>query len=155
MTKKNKLYNNWDLVSNIINMEFKKILKKHNKSYTKEREIIFNVIKKLHHFDYSKLQDFLERKKINIWRASIFRTLNLFLEIWILENICNRSWVLIYEYIDKNNHHEHMKCKNCGKIIEFDDEIIHKDLEEIAKKYDFKLLAHSITLEGLCEECKK
>lgn len=135
-------------------MEFKEILKKYNKSYTKEREIIFNVIKKLHHFDYSKLQDFLERKNINIWRASIFRTLNLFLEIGILENICNKSWVLIYEYIDEKNHHEHMKCKNCGKIIEFDDEIIHNDLEKIAKKYDFKLLNHSITLEWLCRECK-
>ena len=155
MTKKNKLYNNWDLVSIILIMELKEILKNAWKSYTEEREIIFWAIKNLHHFDYSKLQEFLEKQNINIWRASIFRTLNLFVEVWILENICNRAWVIIYEYIDEENHHEHMKCKNCWKIIEFDDSEIHKYLENIAKKHNFKLLKHSVNLEWLCEDCSK
>jgi Fur family ferric uptake transcriptional regulator len=134
-------------------MELKEILKKAWKSFTEEREVIFQAIKNLHHFDYLDLQDYLNIQNINIWRASIFRTLNLFKEIWILENICNKSGVIIYEYIDENNHHEHMKCKNCWKIIEFDDTEIHKYLEKIAKKNNFKLLKHSINLEGLCDEC--
>ncbi len=132
-------------------MELKEILKNAWKSYTEEREIIFSVIKKLHHFDYSNLQKILEKQNIKIWRASVFRTLNLFVEINILENICNRNWVVIYEYV--NNHHEHMNCKNCWKIIEFDDKKIHKYLEEIAKNYEFKLLNHSINLEWLCKDC--
>jgi Fe2+ or Zn2+ uptake regulation protein len=32
-------------------------------------------------------------------------------------------------------------------LIEFDDSEVHKYLEKIAKKYDFKLLSHSINLE--------
>ena len=71
-----------------------------------------------------------------------------------LENICNRAWVIIYEYIDEENHHEHMKCKNCWNIIEFDDSEIHKYLEKIAIKNNFKLLKHSVNLEGICEECR-
>jgi len=136
-------------------MDLEKFLKQNNKSYTQEREIIFSAIKKLHHFDYSKLQKSFEEQNIKIWRASIFRTLNLFLELWLVESICNKSWVIIYEYRDENNHHEHLKCKNCWKIIEFDDSEIHKFLEKIAKKYNFKLLNHSINLEWLCEKCRK
>jgi len=136
-------------------MNLEKFLKQNNKSYTQEREIIFSAIQKLHHFDYSKLQKFLEEQNIKIWRASIFRNLNLFLELWLVESICNKSGVIIYEYKDENNHHEHLKCKNCWKIIEFDDSEIHKFLEKIAKKYNFKLLNHSINLEWLCEKCRK
>ena len=134
-------------------MELKEILKKFNKSYTEEREIIYSAIKKIHHFGYNRLSNYLKDNWSKIWRASIFRALNLFVEVNILENICNKNWVMIYEYVDEDNHHEHMKCKNCWKIIEFDDSLIHKDLFKIAKKHNFKLLSHSINLEGLCEDC--
>jgi len=136
-------------------MTLKDILKKAWKKHTEEREIIFSAVKNLHHFDYSKLQNYLKEENIKIWRASIFRTLNLFLENWVLKNVCNKWWTIIYEYIDQKNHHEHLKCKKCWKIIEFDDSKIHKYLEEIAKKYDFVLLDHSINLEGLCGECRE
>lgn len=135
-------------------MDLKNFLKENNKSYTEEREIIFSEIQKLHHFDYSKLQKSLEKKNIKIGRASIFRTLNLFLDLWLVESICNKSGVIIYEYTDENNHHEHLKCKNCWMLIEFDDSEVHKYLEKIAKKYDFKLLSHSINLEWLCKKCR-
>jgi len=136
-------------------MNLKEILKNAWKSYTEERGLIYWIIKKLHHFDYSDLQFFLEKNNIKIWRASIFRTLNLFVEVGILENICNKNWVIIYEYLDENNHHEHMKCRNCWIIIEFDDSKIHKYLEEIAESNNFKLLKHSINLEWLCKDCNK
>jgi len=47
-------------------MKLKEILKNNNKSYTEEREIIFSAVKKMHHFDYSNLQDYLEGKNIKI-----------------------------------------------------------------------------------------
>ena len=140
-------------INNLIIMELKQILKNVGKSYTDEREIIFWVVKKIHHFDYSDLQNELKLKYIDIWRASIFRTLNLFVQIWILENICNKNWIITYEYIDEFNHHEHMKCQNCWKIIEFNDEEIHSFLENISIKNKFKLIKHSINLEWLCEGC--
>ena len=136
-------------------MDLKEILQNFWKSYTEERQIIFNLVKKIHHFDYSKLEKNLKEKGFNIWRASIFRTLNLFSEINILDRICNKNWIIIYEFIDEKNHHEHMKCQNCWKIIEFDDSEIHNFLEEISKKNKFKLLKHSIILEWLCEKCLK
>ena len=136
-------------------MKLKEILKNNNKSHTEEREIIFSAVKKMHHFDYSNLQDYLEGKNIKIWRASIFRTLKLFVEINIIDNICNKNWIIIYEYIDENNHHEHMRCQNCWIIIEFDDSEIHKYLENISKKNNFKLLKHSVNLEWICEKCRR
>ena len=136
-------------------MTLKEILKTNKKSYTEERQTIFDIIKSLHHFDYLLLQNYLEKKWIKIWRASIFRTLNLFLELNILKNIYNDSGQNIYEYNDNRKHHEHMKCKKCWIFIEFDDSEIHNFLEKIAKDNNFKLLNHSINLEWFCENCNK
>ena len=136
-------------------MTLKEILKNNKKSYTEERQIIFDIIKKIDHFDYSKISNYLEKKWINIWRASIFRTIKLFLEINIIKIIYNKDGLTIYEYDNDEIHHEHMKCSNCSKIIEFDDSNLHDSFEKIAHKYNFNLKNHSLIFEWFCENCNK
>lgn len=130
-------------------MDLKKILEKNNISFTKQREIIFNEIKNLHHFTYEDL----EKKLKNIWRASIFRTLKLFHDIGIIKIIDTSSWAIIYELDNTASHHEHMKCKKCHTIYEFDDRELHELFEKISEKKNFKLQNHSLLLEGICKNC--
>jgi Fur family ferric uptake transcriptional regulator len=40
-------------------------------------------------------------------------------------------------------HHDHMICTKCGKIIEFVDEEIEKRQQKIAKDFGFKMQDHS------------
>ena len=134
-------------------MELRKILSTNNKSFTVEREIMFNAIKNLHHFNYSKLFNYLKTNNIIIWRASIFRTIKLFLEINIIKIISNKDWVTIYEIEDKDSHHEHMKCIKCQKIIEFDDSELHDIFIKLAKNHNFSLKTHSLIFEWICENC--
>lgn len=136
------------------NMDLKEILSKNNKSFTAEREEMFNAIKNLHHFEYSKLFTYLKTNNISIWRASIFRTIKLFLEINIIKIISNKDWVTVYELEDEETHHEHMKCIKCLEIIEFDDSELHDIFVKLAKNHNFQLEKHSLTFEGLCENCK-
>jgi len=132
-------------------MDLKNILKENGKSYTLEREVIFNEIKSLHHFSYADL----ENKLTNISRASIFRNLNLFKSIWIIDIVDNKEWALIYEIYNEKNHHEHMKCLDCWDIIEFDDSEVHDLFEKISRKHHFSLQKHTISFEWTCEKCTK
>lgn len=59
-----------------------------------------------------------------------------------------------YEWITKN-HHDHMSCTQCGKIIEFENDKIEKLQESIAEEYGFKLTSHILELYGICLECSK
>ena len=50
-------------------------------------------------------------------------------------------------------HHDHLVCVKCNKIIEFQDDVIEKHQIQIAKKHGFDLTDHSLYLYGLCEDC--
>lgn len=129
-------------------MKIEEILKKHNKSVTKERIEIYESFKEHHIFTSSQIID----EKI-FSRASVFRTLNLFLEIWIIRKVNLWEKIETYELIDESHHHEHMKCEKCQKVISFESEnICKKILEEASKKW-FKVKSHNICVVWTCENC--
>jgi len=50
--------------------------------------------------------------------------------------------------LNHGDHHDHMVSLKTGKVVEFYDEIIENRQIEIAKKHNFKILDHSMTLYG-------
>ena len=46
-----------------------------------------------------------------------------------------------------------MICKNCGKIIEFENQTIERQQSLIAKEHGFKLTGHLMQLYGICSDC--
>lgn len=130
-------------------MKIENLLKESNLRVTKERIEIFELIKTKHIFNYNDIQDNFE----NIWRSSIFRTLNLFLELWILRKVDIWSTAITYELIDEKHHHEHMKCEKCDSIISFHSDSICNKIFEEAKKIDFKIKSHNIWIIWTCKNC--
>ena len=59
-----------------------------------------------------------------------------------------------YEYNSNFDHHDHLICNSCGKIIEFHDDDIEKLQKRIASEHGFNLLDHSHKLFGICGDCK-
>ncbi|MBK1972093.1 transcriptional repressor [Campylobacter sp. TTU-622] len=134
---------------------FKKILRKGGLKYTKQREIL---LKTLYNSDthYTPESLYMEIKQIepnlNIGIATVYRTLNLLEDAQMVTSISFGSAGKKYELANKP-HHDHMICKNCGKIIEFENSIIEEQQSVIAQKYNFKLTGHLMQLYGICNEC--
>ena len=59
-------------------------------------------------------------------------------------------------YEIKKQHHDHLICTKCGKIIEFMNNDLEALQEEISDKYQFRLDSHVMTLFGVCKDgnCK-
>ena len=55
-------------------------------------------------------------------------------------------------YEIKKQHHDHLICIKCGKIIEFINDDLEKLQEKIANNYKFKLHSHVMTLFGECND---
>jgi Fur family ferric uptake transcriptional regulator len=60
-----------------------------------------------------------------------------------------------YEHHYNHEHHDHMICTECGKVVEFFSPEIEELQEKIAAEYGFKLTHHSMRILGLCENCLK
>lgn len=55
-------------------------------------------------------------------------------------------------YEIKKQHHDHLICTKCGKIIEFMNDDLEALQEKISDKYQFRLDSHVMTLFGVCRD---
>ncbi|HEX5854272.1 MAG TPA: transcriptional repressor, partial [Thermoanaerobaculia bacterium] len=60
-----------------------------------------------------------------------------------------------YERLRKGEHHDHLVCSSCGKVIEFVDAAIEKRQEAVCKEYDFFATSHSHQITGICSACRR
>lgn len=90
----------------------------------------------------------------DIDRTSIYRTLELFDELSIIE-IVYVGWKKRYELASPfRPHHHHLQCTHCQQLIALDTPELEKLISELAKTHGYELTAHHIELRGLCPECQ-
>jgi Fur family ferric uptake transcriptional regulator len=151
-------------MSNIENIEydsllirFKDLLKHNNLKFTKQREVILKTLyNNDEHFTPESLYLLIKETypELNVGIATVYRTLNLLEESSIVTSISFGSAGKKYELANKP-HHDHLICKCCGLIVEFENGDIETKQEEIASKNGFKLTSHLMQLYGICENCQK
>lgn len=58
-----------------------------------------------------------------------------------------------YEHRHLGQHHDHLICTKCQKIIEFEEQAIEQLQLKIAAGYGFHMLQHKMELYGICSQC--
>ncbi len=136
---------------------YKNILSSNNYKLTEQREYILKVLINNRHEHLSADELYEQVKKINpdIGLATIYRNLELFCRLGITHQLDFNNEYKCYELRVKGEHHHHLICVNCGKIIEFNDKVIEDFEREIEENYKFKIIDHRIKFYGICEECSK
>ena len=93
----------------------------------------------------------------DIGLATVYRVLNQFDDAGILTRHHFEGGKSVFE-LTGSHHHDHLVCLKCGKVIEFEDDVIEAKQLEIAQKNGIKLTHHSLYLYGECKDtvqCKK
>ncbi|MEM7436294.1 MAG: Fur family transcriptional regulator [Myxococcota bacterium] len=104
------------------------------------------------------IEDLLERvRRIEpkIGYATVYRTLKLLKESGLANERHFGDGVSRYEVAWEDEHHDHLICPQCEKIIEFEDMKIEELQKKVARRYDFELVSHKLELYGVCAECRK
>ena len=89
--------------------------------------------------------------------ATVYRVLNQFDDAGIVTRHHFEGGKSVFE-LSGSTHHDHLVCLKCGKVVEFEDDVIETRQEEIANSNGIKLTNHSLYLYGECEDkeaCKK
>ncbi len=134
---------------------FKKILKESGLKYTRQREIVLNILYHSDtHFTPESLYMEIKRKEpnLNVGIATVYRTLNLLEDSQMVTSLSFGAAGKKFELANKP-HHDHLICKNCGKIVEFENSIVERQQALIAKEHKFKLTGHLMQLYGICDTC--
>lgn len=89
--------------------------------------------------------------------ATVYRTIQLLLELHLIDRINLDDGFVRYKIVSMENgeekQHHHLICRNCGKIIVFQDDMLEKLEEKIAENTGFKVVDHEVKLYGYCKEC--
>ena len=59
-----------------------------------------------------------------------------------------------YERLRAGDHHDHLICVHCGRVIEFFEERIEQLQDEVAERHGFVLLSHTHQMRGICRSCR-
>ena len=89
---------------------------------------------------------------LGVGRATIFRTLDLFAELGLVERLELPSGDHAYVRCDPAHHH-HVMCEVCGRTEEVDDCGITAVAKEIARRTGYRIEAHRLELFGVCPDC--
>ena len=98
----------------------------------------------------------VKEKAPDIGLATVYRTLELLLELKIVDKINFGDGVYRYDLRkDGDVHfHHHLVCMNCGSVHEIEDDLL-LDVEKIVESdYDFKIKDHRLTFYGICSKCQ-
>ena len=122
---------------------------------THQREVILEEFLSVgSHLSTEELYLRLRRKNPRIGYATVHRTLKLFAECGIAEQRHFGDGQARYEASDLDEHHDHLICISCGKIVEFEDSRIEQLQEEVARQHGFSIERHRLELYGCCKSCR-
>lgn len=133
---------------------FNDYLRKQGLKNTSQRmTILESFLNSKSHYSTEDLYLELRRKHPKIGYATVHRTLKLFAECGIAIELNFGDGQTRYEPLNADQHHDHLICTSCGKIIEFTEPRIEKLQEQVASQYHFVINSHRHELYGLCSEC--
>ncbi|UJF18666.1 ferric iron uptake transcriptional regulator [Vibrio sp. SS-MA-C1-2] len=87
--------------------------------------------------------------------ATVYRVLNQFDDAGIVTRHHFEGGKSVFE-LATQEHHDHLVCLDCGRVIEFTDHVIEQRQNEIAERFNVRLTNHSLYLYGHCltDDCQ-
>lgn len=138
--------------------KFREFLLTKGMRLTPEREAIVSAVFASHdHFDADAWVNDLSQRRDGgrVSRSTVYRTLNLMVEAGMLRKVARANDREVYEHDYGYPRHDHLICKSCGSMTEFDNDEISGILEDIAARYGFRMAEHRLEVYGACAECSQ
>lgn len=123
--------------------------------WTPEREkVLQEVFATDGHFETEELTYRLRRKGSRVSKATVYRTLPLLVKAGLIKEVIYGEKHRHYEHVHEGEHHDHLVCLKCGKISEFEDGSLIKDIEKVCERSQFQPQKVLVEVFGYCKKCQ-
>ncbi len=103
-----------------------------------------------HHLSAEDIYKTLLDQGEDVGLATVYRVLTQFEAAGIIQRHHFENNHSVFE-IMQEDHHDHLVCLNCSKVVEFINDTIEKEQHDVAEKFGFELTGHSLNLYGYCD----
>jgi len=133
-------------------LEILKQLKKSGRRITRQREILLDALlaNRQKMLSAAELYEAVEGKRVDL--ATVYRTLDYFVEVGIAEAIMDKSGACRYT-LRVSSHHHHLICGECGKLIDIP--CPGSFWDDFCRLKGFKADTHKLEIYGVCSNCQE
>ena len=136
--------------------QFKKLFKGENIDRFEDRfNILETFLQTEHHVTESELGALMKRDGNAFSDAFVKETLDLMCHFGFAQANRFDNGQVRYEHRHLGQHHDHMVCTKCRKIIEFNNDQLEDLQKRIAAANGFHMLQHRMEIYGVCADCMK
>jgi len=122
---------------------------------TSQRDLILEIfLRTEQHLSSEDLYWLVQKQDPTLGHTTVYRTLKLLTEAGLAREVRFGDGKTYYEHHYNHDHHDHLICTECGKIIEFFSAQIEELQDKMAEQYGFRLTNHSLRMWGVCEDCQ-
>jgi Fur family ferric uptake transcriptional regulator len=134
--------------------QFKKLFKQEHIDNFEDRFKVLEAF--LQTEKHVSVNEVVARLDHNGWRLEpefVKETLQLMCRFGFAQKSRFDNGMVLYEHRHLGQHHDHMICTKCRKILEFEEEQIEQLQIKIAARHGFHLLQHKMEIYGICNDC--
>ena len=123
---------------------------------TSQRDLILEVFLRTEaHLSNEDLYQLVKQEDPTVGQTTVYRTLKLLTEAGLAREVRFGDGRTHYEHNYKHQHHDHMICSECGRIIEFFSAELEAIQDAMAAKHRFEVTQHLLRIIGICAECRR
>lgn len=121
---------------------------------TPERRALLRAIFAQHrHIDAEEILAAARAAGHKISRATVYRNLELLVDCGLVAKVTLPGGRTVFEHLHPGLQHDHLSCRECGRVVEFVSPGIAALLVEICRAHDFDAATPQLQISGLCRTC--
>ena len=141
--------------------EFKKLLKEKGLKVTRQRLVVLEVLAENpeEHLTAEEIYERVKAENPDIGLATVYRTVQLLLELGLIDRINLDDGFVRYEIGDTQEHerhrHHHLLCLRCGCVFAFQKDMLEALEMGVQAALGFRVTDHEVKLYGICKDCSE
>lgn len=134
---------------------FTRFVSEHGLRLTGQRRAVADVFFHAEgHHSAEEIARIVRERHPGIGPATVYRTLRLLREAGLATGMSSGDGLTRYESPFRRSHHDHLVCRSCGRIVEFENDQIEALQRQIAERHGFAVTDHRLELYGVCGACR-
>ncbi len=132
------------------------ILRQRGYKLTPQRRAVLDVIAHSQgHLTPAALYDRVHQQYPGIGLVTIYRTLGLLAQLGLICEVHAGGNCQSYLLRRPSEHHHHLICSGCGKVVDFADCDLAQVTGRISRKTGFEVDSHLVEFVGRCQDCRQ
>lgn len=139
----------------------KDLLREKGLKVTSQRLMVLNILSAHgdEHLTVEEIYDLAKEESPEIGLATIYRTVQVLLELHVIEKVTFDDGFARYELngeeTGSGHRHHYAICTQCGKVYSLETDLLDTLEKQVFESLGFEVTDHEVKLYGLCSACRR